>query len=151
MANFLLSWEQRKDPGSVRFEISQRDSLQERWPAAVDVLLMNPPFVSYEQLTHEQRSAIRSVMGNLARGRMEYSNAFIYKALESLRPDAVIGAIIPSSFYESSAAAQLREWIRVASVRGCSRASAAKPFSLTQSLMPVYSLERSTVAARKTC
>jgi adenine-specific DNA-methyltransferase len=112
MANFLLSWEQKKDLGSVKFEISQRDSLQERWPAKVNVLLMNPPFVSYEQLTHEQRSAIRSVMGNLARGRMEYSNAFIYKALESLRPDAVIGAIIPSSFYESSAAAQLREWVR---------------------------------------
>ncbi len=112
MAKFLLSWEQKKDLGSVEFEISQQDSLQEKWPASVNVLLMNPPFVSYEQLTHEQRSAIRSVMGNLARGRMEYSNAFIYKALESLRPDAVVGAIIPSSFYESSAAAQLREWVR---------------------------------------
>lgn len=112
MAKFLLSWEQKKDAGSVQFEISQRDSLQERWPEDVDLLLMNPPFVSYEQLTHEQQSVVRSVMGNLARGRMEYSNAFIYKAVESVRPDAVIGAIIPSSFYESSAAAQLREWVK---------------------------------------
>src|SRR3989442_1941936 len=73
---------------------------------------MNPPYVSYEQLTPEQQSAIRSVMGSLARGRMEYSNAFIYKALESLTSDAVVGAIIPSSFYESSAAGHLREWVK---------------------------------------
>jgi len=48
----------------------------------------------------------------LARGRMEYSNAFIYKALEVLRPGAVVGAIIPSSFYESAAATQLRDWVK---------------------------------------
>lgn len=112
MARFLLFWEQKRDGGSMQFEITQRDSLQEKWPTDVNLLLMNPPFVSYEQLTAEQHSSIRSVMGNLALGRMEYSNAFIYKALESLRPEAVVGAIIPSSFYESSAASQLREWVR---------------------------------------
>jgi adenine-specific DNA-methyltransferase len=112
MATFLLSWEKKRDLGSVQFEINQRDSLQEQWPTDVNLLLMNPPFVSYEQLTTEQRGSVQNVMGNLARGRMEYSNAFIYKALESLQPDAVLGAIIPSSFYESSAAAQLREWVK---------------------------------------
>jgi hypothetical protein len=112
MARFLLSWEQKKDIGSVQFEVVQQDSLQERWPSGINILLMNPPFISYEQLTDPQQSAIRSVMGDLARGRMEYSNAFIYKATETLEPEAVIGAIIPSSFYESSAAASLRERVR---------------------------------------
>jgi hypothetical protein len=112
MAKFLLLWEQKKDAGQMQFEISQRDSLQKLWPANTNILLMNPPFVSYEQLAPEQRDAIRGVMDSMARGRMEYSNAFIFKAFESLQADAVIGAIIPSSFYESSSAALLREWAK---------------------------------------
>lgn len=112
MARFLLFWEQRKDTGSLEFEISQHDSLKEQWPSETSLLLMNPPFVSYEQLTSEQKDSVRTVMGRLARGRMEYSNAFIYKALDSLRHGAVIGTIIPSSFYESSAAAELRNWAK---------------------------------------
>ncbi len=112
MARFLLAWEQKRDGGTVQFEVTQRDSLQAKWPSNINLLLMNPPFVSYEQLTADQQSVIRTVMGSLARGRMEYSNAFIYKALEALRPGAVVGAIIPSSFYESSAATQLRDWVK---------------------------------------
>jgi len=112
MAKFLLLWEQKKDAGSVQFEIAQRDSLEAQWPTETDLLLMNPPFVSYEQLTSGQQSAIRRVMGKLAHGRMEYSNAFIYKAIDSLRSHAVLGAIIPSSFYETSSAAQFRNWVK---------------------------------------
>ncbi len=111
MANFLLAWEKKKDKGALKFEIKQQDSLTADWPAETDLLLMNPPFVSYEQLTSEQRTTIRRVMGPLARGRVEYSNAFIYKAVQSLRKGAVLGAIIPSSFYESSSAMQLRDWV----------------------------------------
>jgi adenine-specific DNA-methyltransferase len=110
MARFLLFWEQKKDR-LMRFEIRQQDSLRERWPVKVNLLLMNPPFVSYEHLTNEQQNTIRSVMGDLARGRMEYSNAFVYKALDNLHSGAVLGAIIPSSFYESSSAGPLRAWI----------------------------------------
>jgi len=110
MARFLLFWEQKKDR-LMRFEIKQQDSLRERWPRKVNLLLMNPPFVSYEHLTNEQQNTIKSVMGDLARGRMEYSNAFVYKALDNLHSGAVLGAIIPSSFYESSSAGPLRAWV----------------------------------------
>jgi len=113
MARFLLAWEKKHDSREVRVEIAQKDSLRQAWPDATNLLLMNPPFVSYEQLTTEQREAIRAVMGGLAAGRTEYSNAFLYKAVESLKPNAVLGAIIPSSFYESDAALRLRDSIRL--------------------------------------
>jgi len=112
MARFLLRWEQKNDPAPIEFEINQLDSLAEKWPRDSDLLLMNPPFVSYEQLTPEHRDAVRHVMGSLAQGRIEYSSAFIYKAVESLHPQAILGTIIPASFYESASAARLRDWVR---------------------------------------
>jgi len=112
MARFLLLREQKKETRSMQFDVARRDSLQESWPATIDLLLMNPPFVSYERLTPEQASSIRKVMGSLARGRIEYSNAFIHKAIDSLPSGAAIGAIVPSSFYESSSAAGLRDWVK---------------------------------------
>lgn len=112
MARFLLHREQQKD-NKLDFSIIQADSLLRTWPKDVNVLLMNPPFVSYEQLTPAQKSAVTEVMGSLARGRIEYSNAFLYKATTSLSSDSVIGAIIPSSFFESESATHLRDEIRM--------------------------------------
>ena len=110
MASFVLAWEKERDDHEVAYKISLADSMgQAPWPTGVDMLLMNPPFVSYEFLSREQRDSLKQVLGPLAVGRYDLSTGFIWKAVRALGPAGVIGSIIPSSFLEASATAGVRE------------------------------------------
>ena len=110
MASFVLAWEREKDAGEVTIKISRIDSMgQTPWPTGVDLLLMNPPFVSYEFLSMDQRDSLRQVLGPLAKGRFDLSTGFVWKAIKAMRRSGVIGTIIPSSFLEASATAGVRE------------------------------------------
>jgi hypothetical protein len=73
------------------------------------MLLMNPPFVSYEFLSREQRDSLKQALGPLAVGRYDLSTGFVWKAVKALGPASIIGSIIPSSFLEASATAGVRE------------------------------------------
>lgn len=110
MARFVLAWEKRHDKYGVSVNIKRADSLAPElaWPREIDLLLMNPPFVSYEDLTPEQRDTYTSVLGKLARGRFDYSTAFIWKAAQSLAPRGVIGTLTPASFLEAKSTQGVR-------------------------------------------
>ena len=69
---------------------------QTPWPTGVDLLLMNPPFVSYEFLSMDQRDSLRQVLGPLAKGRFDLSTGFVWKAIKAMRRSGVIGTIISS-------------------------------------------------------
>jgi type I restriction-modification system DNA methylase subunit len=110
MASFVLARERDQDDYEVAYQVSVADSMGPvRWPTGVDMLLMNPPFMSYQFLSKEQRDSLRQVLGPLAVGRYDLSTGFIWRAVETLGPAAVIGTIIPSSFLEASATAGVRE------------------------------------------
>ena len=110
LARFVLSWEARNDLNEVIVRILDTDSLSSstKWPDSVDVLLMNPPFVSYEDLTPDQLAKMRAVMGHLAKGRVDMSSAFVWRAVESLPESAVIATLIPASFLDGAANRPLR-------------------------------------------
>ncbi len=110
MASFVLAWEKARDDYEVAYEISRADSMgQAPWPTDIDMLLMNPPFVSYEFLSREQRDSFKQILGPLAIGRYDLSTGFVWRAVKTLGPDGVIGSIIPSSFLEATATAGVRE------------------------------------------
>jgi adenine-specific DNA-methyltransferase len=108
MARFLLAWERRSDRYPVKVNIQLTDSLSKpEWPIA-DVLLMNPPFVSYEELDAEQRTAVTRVLGSLARGRFDMSTSFVWKAFTSQPKGTVIATVIPASFLQADSAVGVR-------------------------------------------
>ena len=110
MASFVLAWEKANDDHEVAYKISLVDSMgQVAWPTGIDMLLMNPPFVSYEFLSRDQRDSLKQVLGALAVGRYDLSTGFVWRAVKTLGPDGVIGSIIPSSFLEASATAAIRK------------------------------------------
>jgi adenine-specific DNA-methyltransferase len=113
MARFVLAWETRDLRDRVRLEIECRDSLEteEPWPDGVDLCLMNPPFVSYERMTNEQREIVaRALVPELGR-RHDMSTAFVWKAARVLAPGGVLGTIIPASFFDGENAAPVRAQI----------------------------------------
>ena len=82
--------------GGCEVQLEASDSLTAPLPRA-DVVLMNPPFVSWRALTSEQRFHMREVLGQLLSGRGDYCMAFVTRALETLSEGGALGTLLPGS------------------------------------------------------
>lgn len=114
MANFTLAWEARDAMGEVAIEICNIDSLlpQNEWPTALDIVIMNPPFVSWQDLSVDQRANLSSILGDIKEKRSDLSQAFIWKAIGSLQENGILGTIVPASFFTNESANRLRSRLK---------------------------------------
>lgn len=113
-SNFLLSYEKRTSWGeNLEFDVKKvEDSLTENWATDYNIILMNPPFVSWEQLySKENRDAVRSVLDKNFKGKPNQASAFFYKAVNHLTDGGVLGSIVPSSLFTFDAYLKLRKEI----------------------------------------
>ena len=100
IGNAIADWSPR---GGCELQIESGDSLTARLPVA-DVVLMNPPFISWLALTSQQRSHMREVLGRQLTGRGDYSMAFVTRALAALRLGGALGTLLPGSLLTLQAA-----------------------------------------------
>lgn len=110
-SNFLLSYEKRMVWGdSLSFNVKKvEDSLTERWSDDNTIILMNPPFVSWEQLKDQtKRDVVRDVLKDNFKGKPNQASAFFYKAIYHLAPDGALGSVVPSSLFTFDAYLELR-------------------------------------------
>jgi adenine-specific DNA-methyltransferase len=113
-SNFLLKYEQRTVwDKKLIFEIKLvDDSLTEVWDNDYDLILMNPPFVSWEQLNNKDlREVVRETLGSNFNGKPNQASAFFYKSIQHLNSNGVIGCVIPSSILTLDAYKNLRNSI----------------------------------------
>ena len=101
-SQFLLRYEQRTLWGEDKLQYELRkvdDSLTEDWLEGIDLVLMNPPFVSWELLSDKKsKEAVRESLGASFNGKPNQASAFFVKAIASMREGSgVIGCVIPSS------------------------------------------------------
>ena len=98
---FLLSfqrneiWKER-----LKFKIKKvEDSLQEQWSDDYDLILMNPPFASYDSIRDKKsKEAVLETLSNFGmKKRPNQAAAFLYKATTSLQQEGVLGIVLPSS------------------------------------------------------
>jgi len=115
-SKFLLKYEQLTQwtDNDMGFEIKQvTDSLTEQWDNDYDLIVMNPPFVSWELLKNkDSRDAISNVLGSIIEGRPNQAAAFFYKAAKSLQICGILGCILPYTIFTSDSYLKLREEIR---------------------------------------
>jgi adenine-specific DNA-methyltransferase len=111
-ANFLLTYEKREwaDKLSLSIELVS-DSLSRTWDTDYDLVLMNPPFVSWEQMPKEDKEVVRDVLDKSFDGKPNQASAFFYKAIKSLKPSGVIGCVIPTSLFSLNSYKKLRDEI----------------------------------------
>jgi adenine-specific DNA-methyltransferase len=109
MARFILSWETRGHENRIATDIRCHDSIMaESWPTGVDIVAMNPPFVSWQDMSPLQQEAVAKVLGDLARIRPDLSNAFIVRAAQTVQRGGVLASIVPASFLDGDSAARVR-------------------------------------------
>lgn len=104
LENALTDW---TPPGGYKIEVKQGDSLALPFPSA-DLILMNPPFISWFALTKEQQQQMQVVLGPQLIRRADFSMAFVTRALEALRPKGVMGTLLPGSLLSLEAASKWR-------------------------------------------
>lgn len=110
-SKFLLKYEQRTVwTEKLDFEIKLvEDSLTENWDNDYDLILMNPPFVSWELLSDKKsRDALKETLGSYFNGKPNQASAFFYKSLQHLNGNGVIGCVIPSSLLTLDSYQKLR-------------------------------------------
>ena len=116
-SNFLLKYEQltQWDKSKLKFEIKPvTDSLTEQWDNDYDLIIMNPPFVSWELMKNkENRDAVLAILGSsFERKRPNIAGAFFYKAVKSLNKGGMIGCILPYSIFTSDTYTKIRQEIK---------------------------------------
>lgn len=112
MARFVLSlassdW---SPDGGIHVDLAVADSLKANMPKC-DVLLMNPPFLSWNAMSPDQRELTRELLGTLLQGRADLSMVFVMRALAALNPGGVLGALLPASLLTLLGAEKWRGWL----------------------------------------
>jgi predicted RNA methylase len=113
MAKFILNCEKTQwKNGNTVIDIEVvEDSLSSDWPKNVDLLIMNPPYQSWELLDNKQREIVRNALGNLYFKNPNISSAFIWKGINEIKKDGIIGCIFPSSILNADSYQTLRSEI----------------------------------------
>jgi len=111
-SSFLLHYEnQTQWQGSIDLQIKLvEDSLSADWGVNNDIILMNPPFVSWEQLKNkESRDLLKDILGeSFTKGKPNQASAFFRKATQSLNESGVLGCVLPSSLLTFASYKKLR-------------------------------------------
>ncbi len=115
-SKFLLNYEKKSQWSDERMQFSTKlvhDSLQEAWESDYDLILMNPPFVSWELLgNNDSREAVMHTFeSGFKNKKPNQASAFLYKAIKSLNNDGIIGCVLPSSILNFDSYSQLRHQI----------------------------------------
>ncbi|MDP2953280.1 MAG: N-6 DNA methylase [Chloroflexota bacterium] len=109
MARFVLTWEKRNTKLNVDYQVSRIDSLAHDWPQNVDIILMNPPFTSWQDMDSSERQTLKEMLGSLITMRPDLSYAFLWKAESCLRSKGLLGTVLPASVLDASSATRLRK------------------------------------------
>ncbi len=91
--------------------IEQNNSLQREWDSA-DLILMNPPFIPVNRLDPVMRDDLKSVLGDMFKGRADIAMGFVWKAARSLKPGGVLASVLPAALLHGRSGQAWREQLQ---------------------------------------
>jgi len=112
MAKFSLTWESKSwTEGRLTLNLQVKNSLTEHWPIEVDILLMNPPFKSWQAMEVDEQERVSQILINLMHNKPNLAAAFSRLAADAVAIGGVLGMVAPSSFFEGDSSKKLRHEI----------------------------------------
>lgn len=113
ISKFLLNYEKREWGDRLVVNIRKvSNSLTENWDNDYDLILMNPPFLSWELMKRDDREIVSNILGETGREKPNLASAFVYKSINHLNENGVIGTVIPSSLLLMDSYTKLRNNIK---------------------------------------
>jgi SAM-dependent methyltransferase len=95
---------------SMDWTVKRADALVTQWPEC-DLILMNPPFRTWRDMDDPEREKVKGCLGKHFYGRPDVAQAFLWKAVQSLKPGGCLGAVLPVALLDSQSGQRLREAI----------------------------------------
>ena len=112
ISRFLFNYEKREWGENLSVNIEKvENSLIKNWDNDYDLILMNPPFISWELLSKKDREIVQNSLGNVLKKKPNLASVFIYKAVKHLKESGIIGTVMPSSVFLMDSYKKLREEI----------------------------------------
>jgi adenine-specific DNA-methyltransferase len=109
MARFLLAFEKREWGDSLIVELRKvEDSLIEVWDGNHDLILMNPPFLSWDLMNSSERDGVKNALGGNYEKNPNMAGAFFWKAIKVIKTTGVLGCVLPSSILNAESYQALR-------------------------------------------
>lgn len=113
ISKFLLNYEKKEWGERLTLNIEKADnSLTREWDNDYDLILMNPPFLSWELMKADDREIVANVLRESSRKKPNLASAFVYKSSNHLNENGVIGTVIPSSLLLMDSYKKLRDNIK---------------------------------------
>lgn len=110
VANFSLNFEIAQYPNrKIKLEVLEKDSLEAKWDK-FDIILMNPPFVSWELLDRAAQDLVQSSLEKYSLNRPNLASPFFYKAIKALKNNGILGCVLPTSIFTADSYRSLRQF-----------------------------------------
>lgn len=94
---------------SVNWNIKKQDFLKVGLKEKFDLIIGNPPYCTYHDLSDEERAFLRDNFESCQNGRFDYFYAFIEKSLNVLNTGGGLFYLVPFSLYRNKSAKALRK------------------------------------------
>jgi len=90
------------------FNLFTQDSLRSRWSSKFDVIVGNPPYVKYQDLSNENRAFLSKEWATIQNGTFNLYFAFFELGYQLLNTNGRLGYITPNNYFTSLAGKNLR-------------------------------------------
>lgn len=91
------------------WNIQCADGLKYVFDVKFDYIVGNPPYIAYAMLSDEQRKYVKYNFWSCARGKFDYSYAFVEKCLSLLNKNGKMVFLTPSNMYKTEFGKDLRK------------------------------------------
>lgn len=105
-----ISADARRCGIDVHIDIKNENALVADW-GHPNIVLMNPPFVSWRGMDASDRELVRAELSNLFLGQVDKSIAFLMRATKQLAANGVVATVLPSPLLGSSHGVRWRQAI----------------------------------------
>ena len=95
----------------VKWKIYNEDYLKNELSIPVDFIVGNPPYITYSDLSQDERKFVKETYETCRQGKFDYCYAFIEHSIKSLSNKGRMSYLIPSSIFKTVFGDKLREFM----------------------------------------
>ncbi len=96
---------------NIKWNIIEKDFLKEKLIETYDYVIGNPPYITYRDLSVENRKFVREKYTTCSKGKFDYCYAFVEASIKVLKKNGKLVYLIPGNVFKNVFGSELRKFI----------------------------------------